>query len=278
MSWIENVNGTLKTFVGHFEGNAFKLDTTAGAADADIRSPISSNCIATPFNADGEACQAGAAGTPYFLYLNGSTGVKRLLAKAYAPSDVVTGAASNVTASSATIAGSLDTGGAPTKAHVEFGATTAYGATTADQIVGPASTPQPFAAQIAGLPAGTTIHYRVVALNDTGTVVAGADQTLTTQGNPGPGGHKRPKLTLLGGHLVVRIDRHGRVHLRVRSSAAVKGTLAITRGGRRLGSAKVSLKAGKQKTVTVKLSRKARSLVRHARHQRLSAVEKLTVA
>ena len=105
VSWIENVNGTLKTFVGHFEGNAFKLDTTAGAADADIRSPISSNCIATPFNADGEACQAGAAGTPYFLYLNGSTGVKRLLAKAYAPSDVVTGAASNVTASSATIAG-----------------------------------------------------------------------------------------------------------------------------------------------------------------------------
>ena len=247
VSWIENVNGTLKTFVGHFEGNAFTLDTTAGAADADIRSPISSNCIATPFNADGEACQAGAAGTPYFLYLNGSTGVKRLLAKAYAPSDVVTGAAANVTASSATIAGSLDTGGAPTKAHVEFGATTAYGATTADQIVGPASTPQPFAAQISGLPAGTTIHYRVVALNDTGTVVAGADQTLTTLSQGGGGGHAKPKLKLLGGHLVVRLDRHGRVHLRVRSSAAVKGTLAITRGGKRLGSAKVSLRAGTQR-------------------------------
>jgi len=67
------------------------------------------------------------------------------------------------------------------------------------------------------------------------------------------------------------------VHLRVRSSAAVKGTLAISHGGRRLGSTRVSLKAGKQKTVTVTLSRKARSLVRHARHQRLSAVEKLTV-
>ena len=276
VSWIENVNGTLKTFVGHFEGNAFKLDTTAGAADADIRSPISSNCIATPFNADGDACQAGAAGTPYFLYLNGSTGVKRLLAKAYAPSDVVTGAASAVTASSATIAGALDTGGAPTKAHVEFGATTAYGAATADQIVGPASAPQPFAAQIAGLPAGATIHYRVVALNDTGTVVAGADQTLTTLSQGGGGSHAKPKLKLLGGHLVVRLDRHGRVHLRVRSSAAVKGTLAITRAGKRLGSAKVSLKAGKQKTVTVTLSRKARSLVRHARHQRISALETLT--
>ena len=132
-----------------------------------------------------------------------------------------------MTASSATIAGALDTGGAPTKAHVEFGTTTAYGAATADQIVGPATTPQPFAAQIAGLPAGTTIHYRVVALNDTGTVVAGADQTLTTQSQGGGGSHK-PKLKLLGGHLVVRIDRHGRVHLRVRSSAAVKGTLAIT--------------------------------------------------
>jgi hypothetical protein len=274
VSWIENVNGTLKTFVGHFEGNAFKLDTTAGAADADIRSPISSNCIATPFNADGEACQAGAAGTPYFLYLNGSTGVKRLLAKAYAPSDVVTGAASNVSASSATIAGSLNSGGAPTKAHVEFGSTTAYGAATADQIVGPATTSQPFSAQLSGLPSGTTVHYRVVALNDTGTVVNGADQTLTTLGNPA--GHKKPKLTLLGGHLVVRIDRHGRVHLRVRSSAAIKGTLAVTRGSKRLGSATVSLKAGKQTTITIKLSRKARSLVRHARHQRLSALEKLT--
>ena len=143
----------------------------------------------------------------------------------------------------------MDTGGAPAKAHVEFGATTAYGAATADQIVGPASAPQPFAAQIAGLPAGTTIHYRVVALNDTGTVVAGADQTLTTLSQGGGGSHAKPKLKLLGGHLVVRLDRHGRVHLRVRSSAAVKGTLAITRAGKRLGSAKVSLKAGKQKTV-----------------------------
>ena len=116
----------------------------------------------------------------------------------------------------------------------------------------------------------------MVALNDTGTVVAGADQTLTTLSQGGGGSHAKPKLKLLGGHLVVRLDRHGRVHLRVRSSAAVKGTLAITRAGKRLGSAKVSLKAGKQKTVTVTLSRKARSLVRHARHQRISALEKLT--
>ena len=107
-------------------------------------------------------------------------------------------------------------------------------------------------------------------------MVAGADPTLTTLSQGGGGSHAKPKLTLLGGHLVVRLDRHGRVHLRVRSSAAVKGTLAITRGGKRLGSAKVSLKAGKQKTVTVTLSRKARSLVRHARHQRISALEKLT--
>jgi len=272
VSWIENVNGTLRTFVGHFEGNAFKLDDTAGAADADIRSPISSNCIATPFNADGDACQGGAAGTPYFLYLNGSTGVKRLLAKAYAPRDVVTGNASSVERSSATVAGSLNTSGAPTKVHVEFGTTTAYGAKTADQVVGPATTPHSFSAQLTGLPAGTTIHYRAVALNDTGTVVNGADQTLTTQGNPA--GHKKPKLKLLGGK-VLRIDRHGRVHLRIRSTAAITGKLALVHGHVRLGSATVSLKANKDKAITITLSRKARGLVRHARHHRLSALEQL---
>ena len=38
-----------------------------------MREPISSSCIATPFNGDGKACQGAAIGTPFFLFTNGST-------------------------------------------------------------------------------------------------------------------------------------------------------------------------------------------------------------
>ena len=74
VSWSENVSGTRRRSSGTSRAMPSSSTRPPGAADADIRSPISSNCIATPFNADGDGCQAGAAGTPYFLYLNGSTG------------------------------------------------------------------------------------------------------------------------------------------------------------------------------------------------------------
>ena len=41
----------------------------------------------------------------------------------------------------------------------------------------------PFSAQLSGLPAGTTIHYRAVASSDFGTFV-GADRTFTTAPAP----------------------------------------------------------------------------------------------
>jgi hypothetical protein len=74
VSWQEDVNGTTKTFVGHFEGGAaapvFKLDTPTGlatAAQAGLRAPISSDCTANPFTADGTACPGGVTGTAVAL-------------------------------------------------------------------------------------------------------------------------------------------------------------------------------------------------------------------
>ena len=83
----------------------------------------------------------------------------------------MTGAARALTARAPRSPARLNTGGAPTKAHIEFGATTAYGATTADQRRPGLARRRRSPRRPAGLPAGTTIHYRAVADTDFGTVV-----------------------------------------------------------------------------------------------------------
>ena len=121
VSWRENVNGTDKGFLGHFvnpTSPTFVLDASnvplTPTAQADVREPISSSCTANPFNSDGAVCQGGALGTPFFLYTNG-TSPRGLFAGAYRPSAVSTGAASAITASSATILGSVNPAGARTR-------------------------------------------------------------------------------------------------------------------------------------------------------------------
>jgi hypothetical protein len=86
VSWQETVGGEARTFVAHPDGERFALDTPGGigGAEPDLRAPISSNCIGTPFNADGDACQGGAAPQAFFLHLQAGA-PKRLLANAIAP-------------------------------------------------------------------------------------------------------------------------------------------------------------------------------------------------
>jgi hypothetical protein len=189
ISWQEEIGTELRTFVGHFEGGEaaprFKLDTpdgVPGSAFADIanpqRAPISSTCTANPFNADGAACQGGAIGTPFFLFTSGTNGVKRLLAKAFAPSDVQTLAASNPTTSSANLHGIANPGGTSARVHFDFGATTAYDSSTTPETLGASVVPTPFDAVASGLANGSTIHYRAVAASDFATVT-GDDATVT---------------------------------------------------------------------------------------------------
>ena len=61
----------------------------------------------------------------------------------------------------------------------EYGPTTSYGQTTAPTDVGEGSAPVPISATLAGLSAGTTYHYRLVAQNQAGTTY-GYDYTLST--------------------------------------------------------------------------------------------------
>ena len=277
VTWREQTPAGTTAFVGHFVNAAnptFVLDESdvplTPTAQADVREPISSACIATPFNLDGQACQGGAVGTPFFLFTNG-TSPRGLFADAYQPGLPVTGGASGVSSSAATVSGTVDPQGAAVKVSFQFGTTTAYGQSTPAQTLAPARGPVAFTAALTGLPAGTTIHYRAVASSDFGTF-AGADQVLST-GTPAP----VPGSVSLG---------HGRASGKavVISIACTGGScqlrLTLTAQGRhhrrvRVGSTSVTLNGGQAGIVRIALNGAGRNLLaaRRVLRVRLTAVQ-----
>ncbi|HEX5376422.1 MAG TPA: fibronectin type III domain-containing protein, partial [Solirubrobacterales bacterium] len=69
--------------------------------------------------------------------------------------------------------------------YFKYGTTTSYGATTPlERAPSFGSSPADVSAELSGLAAGTTYHYQLVATNDTGQVVTGADETVTTTNAP----------------------------------------------------------------------------------------------
>src|SRR5437867_1886139 len=194
ISWQEEIEGRLLTFVGHFEGGEavprFKHDTPDGiaaSAFADLenpqRAPISSTCTANPFNADGTSCQGGAIGTPFFLYTAGDPGAQKLFAQAFAPTDVSTLAATDISETGATLNGSANPGGAAILTRFDFGATAAYGTSTPDARLDVASVATAFDATASGLTQRATIHFRAVAKTDVVTV-DGLDQSFVVVNTP----------------------------------------------------------------------------------------------
>jgi len=194
ISWQEDVSKAQVTFVGHFEGGAsapvFKLDTPTGIPNSGfgdvenpLRAPISSGCTANPTNADGASCQGGAIGTPFFLYTAGSPGTQQLFAEAFAPTDVSTLAATDISETDATLNGSANPGGAAILTRFDFGATAAYGTSTADARLDVASVATAFDATASGLTQSATIHFRAVAKTDFVTV-DGPDQSFVVVNTP----------------------------------------------------------------------------------------------
>ncbi len=194
ISWQEEVSGAQVTFVGHFEGGAaapvFKLDTPTGIPNSKfgnakdpLRAPVSSGCTANPFNADGASCQGGAVGTPFFLFAAGDPGAQHLFAQAFAPTDVSTLAATDISQTDATLNGSANPGGAGILTHFDFGTTTAYGTSTADARLDVASIATAFDSTVGGLTPGETVHFRAAAKTDFVTV-DGPDQSLVVANTP----------------------------------------------------------------------------------------------
>jgi uncharacterized membrane protein len=277
VTWREETPSGTKGFVGHFVNAAnptIVLDesdipltpTGTGAGHADVREPVSSTCIATPFNLDGSSCQGGALGTPFFLFTNGTSPLG-LFAGAYQPGVPVTGGASAISTSAATLSGTVNPQGAAIKVHFDFGTTSAYGQSTPDQAIGVGNTPAGFSAALTGLPAGTTIHYRAVASSDFGTF-AGADQTLTTS----PGSTPPPTIgTVHAGHAKVS-GKAVAVKLTCTGAPGTQCpvTLKLTARGRHhkvvnAGTARVTLIAGQTRIARISLNGTGRGLLA-ARH------------
>jgi subtilisin family serine protease len=98
---------------------------------------------------------------------------------------VTTGAASNVSHTSATVSGSVNPNAQTTSWWFDYGTTTTYGSKTASQTLAASSTASTVSATLGGLTASTTYHYRPCATNATGTT-CGSDATFQTTAPPPP--------------------------------------------------------------------------------------------
>src|SRR5207249_3648683 len=91
---------------------------------------------------------------------------------------VITSSPTNRAAFSATLKGSVYPHGLTTTVYFQYGLTTTYGSTTASQTK-TGDTYQSVSANISGLTASTTYHFRIIATNSAGTTY-GSDRTFTT--------------------------------------------------------------------------------------------------
>ncbi|HEY7968097.1 MAG TPA: hypothetical protein VID68_13830 [Solirubrobacteraceae bacterium] len=92
---------------------------------------------------------------------------------------VTTGAAGSITYQSATLTGTVNPGGESTEVYFQYGTTAKYGAQSAPAALPAGSAAVAVAIPISGLTAGTVYHYRLVATNAAGTVLA-SDRTFVS--------------------------------------------------------------------------------------------------
>ncbi len=131
---------------------------------------------------------AGSDGNLWFTQPSGD----RLGRIADLPPVAVTGAATEISSSSVTVAGSLNARSVPTKVTFQYGRTTAYGFSSVSQSAGASSKPVEVSAALEGLAPGTRYHYRLVASNASG-ISYGADATFSTLATPPPGATTMPE-------------------------------------------------------------------------------------
>jgi hypothetical protein len=171
-----NPDGLSTTF--HFQygtTTSYGLTTAPQTQAGDTSRPVSANIISLTAHTTYHfrIVASNTAGTTF-----GSDSTFTTLTMTGFPV-VTTNLATNVTASSARLNGTLDPHGLSTTVYFQYGTTTSYGSTTPNQIK-TGNDYQNVFASISGLSAGTTYHFRIVATNTVGTRY-GIDRTFTTQ-------------------------------------------------------------------------------------------------
>ncbi len=157
--------------------------------------PVSSAFVGTAGSVSPALVQAGRTyairirltlPTPVGLAVSGSIDlddVALTLTDLAPPTDLTAGVAADTVG--VRVHGSVDPHGLPTTVTVDYGPTTAYGATTSAVVTG--SGAQPFSLALAGLSTSTRYHYRVNASSADGTL-SGGDGSFTSPAAPAQDG------------------------------------------------------------------------------------------
>jgi len=119
--------------------------------------------------------------------LIGPPGDEEIAATLPGPPTPVTGTASSITQTSATLNATVNpNGGTVSDCHFEYGTTTSYGSSEpCSSLPGAGTSPVAVSAPVTGLAANTTYHFRIVAANPGGTS-NGSDETFATPPNYSP--------------------------------------------------------------------------------------------
>jgi hypothetical protein len=167
-----------------------------------------------------EAIAAGPDGNLWFTENNDPGRIGRITPGPGA----LTGAASGVGTSAATLNGSVRPNSQLTTFQFQYGTDTSYGSETPAQLAGQDASEHPVSAALAGLTPGTTYHYRLVATNPSDTTF-GADRTFTTALGLGlPAGPGPPaKASFAGSRSSITVDRKGRFSFSFHAGPGLKG-------------------------------------------------------
>ena len=119
-----------------------------------------------------------------------------------------TGTAEAVTATSATLTGTVDPNSRATTWYFQYGTSTSYGSKTPAKSAGAGTAPVAVSAPVSGLARGKTYHFRLVATSDAGTS-RGADHTFSTAGAPTAVTGSTTSITLTTAKLTGSVNPNG---------------------------------------------------------------------
>jgi hypothetical protein len=176
-----NPNGIATTWYVEYGTSTNYGSKTSSASAGSGTSSISVSATLTGLKA-GTSYHYRVVATNSAGTAHGADGVLGTSGSASAP-QAVTGTASSVTPTSATLNGTVNPGGRATSWYFEYGTGTSYGTRTATKDAGSGTSTVTVSAPVTGLATGRTYHFRLVATSDAGTS-RGADQTFLASSPP----------------------------------------------------------------------------------------------
>jgi uncharacterized repeat protein (TIGR02543 family) len=147
----------------------------------------SGSLVRTNYTFNGWNTAADGSGTNRAIASTFTMGSANVTLYAQWTSNAVTGSATGLGTTGATLNGAVNAGGLSTTVTFNYGASASYGSTaTASQSPLSGSSSRAVFANVAGLTCGATYHFRVTAVNSAGTFT-GSDATFST--NPCSGNY-----------------------------------------------------------------------------------------